>query len=262
MNRYFFALVFLFSCSDKTPDIVTTKLIENVDYCKGCNDLTDAFRIKDSVYELYLSNFTLKSFDTILAFRNLKLIQLSDCRDMNFRSFIDSISKVKSIEVLNFRSCGVNQIAENIRELSNLKSFGIEFDTVFNVSNGLFELTNLEELTLTTNKLSDSVLLLQNLKVINLNILEQEYFPGILMDLKNLEYVNVSKNTKFITSDISAFKKLKRINIGGSAYEERILKNLYSNDDRIRHRYGDSISALKKLLPINCVIVTSGNIKY
>ncbi|KAJ0794887.1 putative P-loop containing nucleoside triphosphate hydrolase, leucine-rich repeat domain superfamily [Helianthus annuus] len=222
-------------CSDLVELHVPVGCLKRLTYLNldNCTRLKSVSFIKDleSLENLNVSDLHLKEFQNIIlchtnsnlqqldfsgndtenlpsSIGNLhKLVNLSFRRCYKLKSLPGSICSLQHLRVLNFESCGIEELPEDIGQLECL-----------------------EELDLTRSKikhLPDSICKLKNLKTLNLYCCKVCKLPedvGQIDSLSNLD-LRFSK-IKDVPSTICKLKHLKELNLSGCFELEKLPENL------------------------------------
>src|SRR5690606_24846536 len=144
-----------------------------------------------------------------------------------------------------------------ISYLNNLGVFTVHFDTLKYISNNLYSI-RLKTLAYTGYEFSDSLINLKNLQDLRVDIMGMKKLQKVITSLNKLQYLMLPSDVLSIPTSISNLVNLKTLNISSTKYEEKIMYK--KNIGIVSDFFLDSINNLKKMLPSDCVIITSGNI--
>jgi len=197
-------------------------------------------KLKALIKKGYIGALRSKDLLTIPIFKEIRLLDLYDCKLRIIPTFICNLV---SIEQLSLGKNMLLSIPNCISRLNNLKSLSFEENYLSAIPEPISNLQNLQYLYLNKNQITtlpDSFSKLQKLKLLNLPDNRIRDFPnpitflGVLRDLslennnidklpqsignlKKLTYLNLKNNSlKCLPSSILNLKKLKRLDLTGN----------------------------------------------
>ena len=171
------------------------------------SDINEALKNPDNVKELRINSnngiFYLRDFEQIGQFKNLEVLEISECRLIGFPN---SISELKKLRVFRFKwNYGIGQEKINwekeIKKLCCLKKLEILDLSYYNL----------------IEKLPSEIKCLKNLKILNLWTATIFELPKEIGELTNLELLNIGQTgISTLPKEIENLKNLKKIIVDSS----------------------------------------------
>ena len=162
-------------------------------------DLNEALKNPLLVKELIINSQKVDDFEVIGQFKNLEILEISECSILGFPN---SISELVNLKVLRFNWNGFRGKNDNvswkyeIKKICNLNKLEVldlsYYNTIIKVPSNISCLKNLKELNLSTSivfKLPNNIYKLKNLEILNIGQTGISILPERIIKLKKLKKI-------------------------------------------------------------------------
>lgn len=220
--------------------------------------IRNAYDNRDNISYLVIDEMYQGSLDSIGACKKLEIIIFRQIQTLDIKYTITHLSKLPQLKELYFIDCNFQYLPDEITTLKELQVLEISPQKIKSISPEFFNLKSLKKIKFTTDLFSDDFVRFDSLKVLNvISENEDNYWP-VVTQLSTLEELYLPTKITHIPKELQNLNKLRKIDISGSLYEKKITNQVRSNPKSLI----DELNKLKSILPVNCVIIMSGNNKY
>jgi Leucine-rich repeat (LRR) protein len=191
-----------------------------------CDNIDSALKHKDEVTHLYVRNYHETTFPAEMSqLSKLEQLSISNAPLLDLKIVFRTLSKMRSLRVLEIMNTKITTVPEQIGDLTNLHTLILSHDSIRSVPEEIYALSNLKLLFLHGNLLTNLPSISKseafNPDTVNLDMNKFTIIPSAIVEMKSLVFLSFEHNNlKSVTDSLGRLNNLKKLNIGGNPVSE------------------------------------------